>query len=307
MFDVITQAAVLILCGVLWQYTRPMGIDPQTARRVITGLVYLLLLPALVLSVMWKATLGIETLQIVFLAFFGLFSALFLAWAIYKKLSIARASLGAMLLAATFPNATYLGLPVLEAALGPWAKSVAIQYDLLACTPFLLTVGILLARHYGTSEEKNNPIVDLLKVPPLWAAIIGVFLNISGIQPSDWTSNLLNTMSSGVIPLMLIALGLGLSWPKHWQTYSKIMLPALTIQLLLAPLMVWGLGYNLGIENELLTAIVLEAAMPCMVIGIVLCDRFNLNTELYATTVTVSTILAIVSLPLWHSLVASTS
>ena len=254
---------------------------------------------------MWKARLGIETLQIVLLAFFGLLSALFLAWAIYKKLSIARASLGAMLLAATFPNATYLGLPVLEAALGSWAKSVAIQYDLLACTPFLLTAGILLARHYGTSEEKNNPLIDLLKVPPLWAAIIGISLNISGIQPSDWTTNLLNMMSSGVIPLMLIALGLGLSWPERWQTYSKIMLPALTIQLILAPLMVWGLGYNLGIENELLTAIVLEAAMPCMVIGIVLCDRFNLNTELYATTVTVSTMLAIVTLPLWHSLVAS--
>ena len=36
-----------------------------------------------------------------------------------------------MILAAGFPNVTYLGLPVLEQTFGSWARSVVIQIDLL--------------------------------------------------------------------------------------------------------------------------------------------------------------------------------
>lgn len=305
MFEVISHAAILISCGILWQSTRPMGIAPDIARKVITGLVYILLLPALVLHVMWQAPLGVETLQIALSALLGLSIALLTAWLVFKKIKTTPAVVGTMLLAATFPNATYLGLPVLEATLGEWAKTVAIQYDLLACTPFLLTVGILVARHYGTDLHKNNPFAELVKVPPLWAAAIGITLNILDVPQTDWISGLLSTMSHGVIPLMLIAIGLGLSWPKQWKEHSRLMLPALVIQLALTPLIVWGLGYGFGIEQPLLTAIVLEAAMPCMVVGIVLCDRFNLDTQLYATTVTVSTMLSIVTLPVWHMLLVS--
>lgn len=302
MFDVITQAAILIFCGILWQKARPMGIDPHTARRVITGLVYLLLLPALVVHVMWQAPLGIDTFHIAGLALVGLISALAISWVIYRKMTVPAATVGAMLLAATFPNATYLGLPVLEATLGPWAKSVAVQYDLLACTPFLLTVGILVARHYGSSTERGNPLTGLMKVPPLWAALVGIALNFADAPLTPWVDKLLSTLSSSVIPLMLIALGLSLSWSKQWREHSVQMIPALAIQLVITPLLVMLVGRNLAIDTTLLTAIVLEAAMPCMVIGIVLCDRFNLNTQLYATTVTISTLFAIVTLPLWHAI-----
>ena len=302
MFEVITQAAFLICCGMLWQKTRPMGITPDTARRVITGLVYILLLPALVLNVMWTAPLGIETLQIAASALFGLTASLLIAWLVFKRMNVTRATVGAMLLASTFPNATYLGLPVLEATLGGWASSVAIQYDLLACTPFLLTVGILIAGYYGNSKEKNNPLLELIRVPPLWAALLGIGFNLLNMPQTEWINSLLSKMSAGVIPLMLIAIGLGLSWPKAWQEHIKVMIPAHIIQLIIAPLLVLALGISVGIGQPLVTAIVLEAAMPCMVVGIVLCDRFNLNTQLYAATVTASTMLSVITLPLWHAL-----
>jgi hypothetical protein len=48
--------------------------------------------------------------------------------------------------------------------------------------------------------------------------------------------------------------------------------------------------------------VVLEAAMPSMVLGIVLCDRYRLDSSLYAMTVTVSTALSIVTLPMWFKL-----
>jgi predicted permease len=47
---------------------------------------------------------------------------------------------------------------------------------------------------------------------------------------------------------------------------------------------------------------VLEAAMPAMVLGIVFCDRFGLDTGLYAAAVTLTTALSLVTLPLWFAL-----
>jgi len=41
--------------------------------------------------------------------------------------------------------------------------------------------------------------------------------------------------------------------------------------------------------------------MPSMVLGIVICDRFNLDTSLYAAAVTVTTAMSLLTLPLWHA------
>ena len=45
-----------------------------------------------------------------------------------------------------------------------------------------------------------------------------------------------------------------------------------------------------------------EAAMPCMVLGLVICDRFKLDTALYASVVTFTTALSMISLPVWFEI-----
>jgi len=72
---------------------------------------------------------------------------------------------------------------------------------------------------------------------------------------------------------------------------------------LLTPLLVWQLARTLGLDGDLLTAVVLEAAMPSMVLGLVLCDRFRLDATIYALAVTVTTLLSLLSLPLWFSII----
>jgi len=41
--------------------------------------------------------------------------------------------------------------------------------------------------------------------------------------------------------------------------------------------------------------------MPCMVLGIVVCDRYRLDSSLYAMAVTVTTAISLITLPFWHS------
>ncbi len=299
MFDVILQAAALIACGVLWRATTPLGLEAETVRRSLTGVVYVLLLPALVLSVLWRAPIGLDSLRIAIAAATGVGFGMLAAWLWFRRSAEPDMVVGALLLAAAFPNATYLGLPVLESAFGPWARSVAIQYDLLACTPLLLSAGIALAAYYGGVMQQQHPLLALMRVPPLWAAMVGMAFNLLGVPLPNGVGAWLDKLGAGVVPLMLFSLGLGLRWGGGLRRQIPQVLPIVAIQLLLAPALIWAVAGGIGLHGDVLAAVVLEAGMPSMVLGIVLCDRYNLDTSLYAMTVTVTTVVSMVTLPMW--------
>lgn len=304
MLAVIAQMGALIGAGVVLRLARPGGRDPEVLRRGLTDIVYYLLLPALVLDALWRTELGADSLRIAMLAAAGVLGALWLAGTGCRLCRVPAPTRGALLLAAAFPNVTYLGLPVLEATFGPWARGVAIQYDLFACTPLLLTVGILTARKYGSGEAAASAGIlrPLLQVPALWAALLAIVMNRTGVAEPAVVEALLRLLGNAVAPLMLIALGLGLRWLGSDPRQLLRVLPVLVIQLLLMPLLVWGLALATGLDGRLLAPVVLEAAMPSMVIGMMLCDRYGLDTPFYATAVTLSTALSLVTLPLWYEI-----
>jgi predicted permease len=192
----------------------------------------------------------------------------------------------------------------LESAFGGWARSVAIQYDLFACTPLLLTVGIIVARAHGTATDDEHPLVGLARVPALWAAVAAVGLNALSAPIPSILGDAMTRLAGGVVPLMLIAIGLALEWERGWTRRARLMVPVVVIRGAIAPLVVWGAAIALGLEGPTLSAVVLEAAMPSMVLGVVICDRYGLDTALYASAVTWSTAASILVLPLWHAMVS---
>ena len=299
MFDTLIQAVALVACGVLWRIFRPFGLEADTTRRVLSSLVYGLLLPALVLKVLWQTELGSHVLAVALVAVVGILSALALAMLVYRWWRTPAGAAGALVLAAGFGNVSFLGLPVLESALGPWAREVAIEYDLFASTPLLLTVGVLLAQRYGGLRGSESILGSLLKVPPLWAAAAALLLNAVDAPMAGWLAGLLDKLASGVTPLMLIVVGLGLAWQRGWARRLTLIGPLLAIKLLLVPLLVWVLAPFLGLRGDWQAAVVLEAAMPSMVMGMVLCERYRLDSALYAEAVTVSTAAALITLPMW--------
>jgi len=302
LISVILQMAGIIALGQVWRYQPLGGWTADRARGALTTSVYYLFLPALVFSVLWRAPLGVDTLRIAGTATVAVLSSLALMAVIGRAMRLGRLQFGALLLAAAFPNATYMGLPLLGSLFGDAGRAIAIQYDLFACTPILLSLGILLAARYGDSEEQVHPIKTLLKVPPLWAAIAGAGLNLAGVSQPDWAAEGLDRIGAAVVPLMLVALGMSLRLETLTGRQLLTVSPAIAIQLLWMPLVAMGFALAVGTSGTTLTAVVLEAAMPVMVLGLVICDRFGLDTTLYATTASASTLLALLTLPFWYGL-----
>lgn len=300
MLDILLPMATLILAGTLWRPLKPMEIDADTARKALTGLVYLLLLPALVLDVLWKAPLGIDSIRIILMSATGVLTGVAIASLLYRRGRIASPARGAMLLAASWANVTYLGLPVLEQTFGSEYRSVALQYDLFSNTPLLLTLGIWIAQRHGSGPAATNSLVEIFRVPALWAAIAAILLNLSQISVPDGVGSVLNMLGSAVPPLMLIALGMGLRWDTLRWNRLPLLLPAILIQLAIVPLVVFWMSQAVGLSGDLRAAVILEAAMPTMVLGMVICDRYRLDTALFAAATTLSTALSLITLPLWY-------
>ena len=78
------------------------------------------------------------------------------------------------------------------------------------------------------------------------------------------------------------------------------MTPVILIKMLLMPIFAIALAGYLPIEGKYKAAAVLDLAMPSMVLGIVFCDRYRLDSALYAMTVTLTTALSLITLPFWH-------
>lgn len=299
MFLTMMQMGLLIAAGTLWQLLAPRHIPALAHRRALTDLVFYILLPALVLDVIWGAPIDITSMKISLVALSGLASSAVLMWLALRFFQTTQPQKGALMLAAIFPNATYLGLPVTNQVLGSWSNSVVLQYDLFACTPVLLTLGIMMAHHFGSDGRAVHPFRELVKVPPLWAVAVAMCLNILAVPRPEIVHNTLTTLSGGVVPLMLIALGMSIRWDTMRVRFLPMLLPVSVISLLIAPIVAFLVSQGLSMPPHISTAVVLLAAMPTMIFGIVICERYGLDSALYAAAVFLTTLLSVLSLTAW--------
>ncbi len=292
---------LIMTLGFMWRLITPAGLTANHTRLVLTTVVYYVFLPALILDVLWTADIGTQSLELSLLGISSILMTLFFTWVVTLLFKFNPPQTGAILLASSFPNVTYLGLPVLEQTFGSWTRSVVIQMDLFAASPLLFTVGIMIARHYGEDEGKHRAMLSFLNTPPFWTALIAVLLNLNHISPPSALSGVTQKLSAAVVPLMLFSLGLALNWKMIKFRSLPTILPIAIIKLLIMPLLALVIANKLNLSNEYRAAAILDIAMPSMVLGIIFCDKYKLDSSLYAMAVTITTLLSIFTLPFWHS------
>ncbi len=296
--------------GALWNNIPQL--PPGTkVRALINPLVLNLLLPLLVYRAFVLTPLHTEIWKIPVAAALGCMITLLitagLLHLIEKKFrrKIDRPAKGALLLAAAWGNVTYLGIPLLTSWIGEKAQMLAVLYDLAALSPLLFVVGAEIGRRLGADQSPSKtyaPLGAILRLPPLWAALAGVASLESGLSAwlPSWILQLCKGAAMCVGPLMIFSVGLALRIPKSRRLL--LMAPAVFSKLVVSPLIVYGLSRSFALSGDYLRAETLEAAMPTMVLTLVISERFKLDTELLAQCIAVSTLLAFILLPLVNAL-----
>jgi predicted permease len=192
---------------------------------------------------------------------------------------------------------TYLGLPVITETMGQQYGYIAILYDLLATTPILLTVGMLMAARFGSGAPVSLPAAfrRVLRLPPLWGVAAGVAVQLADVPVPRPLLDAAQLMGKTVIPVMIFTVGLALDFRDLRRL--PVAVPALALKLLLAPVLALAAGRAFGLDREVLRAVVIEGAMPVMVLSLVIADEFELDVPLAATCIAVSTVAAFFTVP----------
>ncbi len=305
MIEVFGAFFLLLSAGTLWRFI-PHVPDADTVRRSLGGVVMNFFLPALTFSVLFRAPVNAELWQIpitalvcVIVSLTIIYSFLFLAKKYMKGLT--NPIWGSLMLAATWGNVTYLGLPTVTALLGEEYRRIPIYFDLLAMTPLLWTLGVMIAEHYG---KKTTPLLGqsqsrammlrgiriMLTLPPFWSACAGLLCNIAAIPVPEFILKASALMGNAVPPMMIFSIGLALRMP-HLHHLAWI-IPPIIVKLLCAPYIGFLCAEAVGLQGDVLKATVLESAMPTMVLTMVIADRFFLDIDVLAQIIALSTIVS---------------
>lgn len=213
-------------------------------------------------------------------------------------------SQGSFLLSSMFGNTGYMGFPVtlLLPQLGAEYFGWALFYDLLGTLLGVYGFGVFLALHFGQTLEgkKSNPWFTLLQViiknPTVFAFILGLFLRRFTFPPLLAIS--LNGFAWSVVMLSLILMGMRLQQLSSWRNIKPIAM-AVSVRMFLVPIIV-GMGLTaLGITGPPRLVMVLQSGMPCAFATIIISDNYGLNRELVVGAVALSSIMLLVTLPLW--------
>ncbi len=187
MFLILGKMGVLVFIGILWRIIKPDGLDADHTRRVLASVVFNLLLPALVFLTLMSQDLGVDSLKMMAFGFGIILFGIILGLVMGKTFKIPRAKLGGVVLGVGFANITALGLPLLEHLYGPMARAIIVHLDIFSSLPMVLTLGLMIARHYGNSMPSDRlPLKPLLLNPPLLrAGLAGVLKSPSIELPSS--------------------------------------------------------------------------------------------------------------------------
>jgi predicted permease len=85
-------------------------------------------------------------------------------------------------------------------------------------------------------------------------------------------------MAMPIVPLMLFSVGLALPMPKI--KHVVISIPALIIKLCIAPLLSFAIVSFFGMDGLALKSAIMEAAMPTMVLTLVVASHHKLDHNL---------------------------
>jgi malate permease and related proteins len=209
---------------------------------------------------------------------------------------------GSFLVAATLGNTGFVGLAIAPSLISDSYLGWAVFYSVTNNVIGTYGVGVFIASYFGRTEQDNHwwvQLRDVLTVPSLWAFLLGV--STQSIELPSVVDSSLQASIWLVIPCAFLLMGMRLSQLHGVKSFRLVLIPVL-IKSIVLPVLV-GVGCTLiGITGDPRLAVVLMAGMPSAFAGLILAEEYNLDRELATSSIALTTIVLLVTIPLWLTL-----
>ena len=215
-----------------------------------------------------------------------------------------RASSAVFSLAASYSNTVIIGLPVLLAALGE--QVLGIIFLIITFHSALLFALTSALASLGSNEKNTFNITQVfkqnLKNPLVVSISAGLIINLLGIELPSIVADSLMLIGKPAITLALFILGASLAFYQVRDRLLDIGLASL-IKLVLLPALVLLISqffFELSALN--ITVLVILSACPTGVNAYLIAKSHQQEQQTVAGTVVVTTLLSMITIPLWLSL-----
>lgn len=307
--EVMLPIVALVAAGGLWA-VRARGESTEALRAQLNRMVLYVFAPALMFSIASATAITAALLTVPLLLALGVaLTGVLLYLLLYRSAlgrNLSNPARAALMLSGMFGNVFYLGFPVTSFLYGAPGGLYAAFADMGAATPLLWSLGVWIATRLGSDRAAHAAHAPLWRVmgrqPPVWAFLIGVAAQQSGLELAPLV-RATALIGQATIPVMMFVLGLSIPWTRLRP--SAPILGVVAVKLAIMPLIVWAFAHWwFAPLSEAPRAAVIEAAMPTMLMGVLMADRFALDTRAAALMIGWSTVLFWFTLPLWLALAA---
>jgi len=211
---------------------------------------------------------------------------------------------GSFVLSSMISNTGFVGLAIVPAFVRPAYLGWVVFYSVTHNVVGTYGVGVFIASWFGRglhAQSRWQQIRDVVTVPSLWAFLLGYgshrwsFAPLAEIalQRSVWV----------VIPLALLLMGMRLSQLKGWDSLKREVVPAV-LKMLILPGAVGGVAIASHLPAEACLVLVLMSGMPSAFAGLILAEEYELDRDLIASSIALSTGALLMTIPLWLGLFA---
>lgn len=286
-----------------------------TLRKLLNKIVLWVTMPALIFQAVHAAPLGKDMVQVPATAILGMACTALVSWLLLARLYGRTAETGGLVLAASAGSVSFFGIPIVRALFGPEQARVAVYFAVLNVPLALLSAAIISTRvtaKDGSAGARGGSLLrvaatglkQFVTLPATWALIAALLLRT--VPLPHFADQTIKALSTSVAPTTMFALGLGLTFERSFAPY-RMALPAVAIKLAISPIVVLLCGKLLGLTGLPLVIVALQGAMPTQVLGVVVAEKYRLDSRLVGLTLAIDTALAFLLLPVVLSAIRATT
>lgn len=296
------QSLILFLLIGLGYALKRLGVFKAEDSGMLVKLVLRVTMPALILTSFLHTEIETKHGGILLTAAVTT-TILLTVWYFIFRLTIKdKVTRGTALLLAFFSNMGFMGIPFIEQLFGTEGVSYAVLFGQLSSSDFLFfTVGIMICAAHSPLEHGKDIwqiLKDVLRTPVVLAIPVGIILHFTGVPAL--VERIIAIAGGANTFLIMFAVGLMLAPEKFSR---KLVIPTFLLSgatLVIYPFVVWIIGSLVGLADISLKIAVLQAGMPAAVLIAVLAKEYKLNVELAESVLVMSTLLSMMTLPLWQ-------
>jgi hypothetical protein len=292
---------LIFICLIAGNLLVRSGILPKEGFKILNNIIIYICLPALAILYIPQIKLSVEMSFPISVMWIVFLSSVLFFIILQKIFKWDKKTTGALIMTAGLCNSAFIGFPVLLAMFGEEGLKIGIIIDQAGSFFVLATGGVITCSIASKGKFSIGKIIkNIIVYPPFAGFIIGLIINITGIQIHHVINDILVKLGSVMIILALLSVGMQLN-SSGLNIHIKNLFIGLSYKLIIAPLIIFILFYFVFQGRGLAVDVsLIESAMPPMVMGAVMAVSYDLNPELANMMVGIGIPVSFFTIILWY-------